>query len=286
MRIAILSDLHVSRYGDTNEPKVQLFGHWFKSGGRVLDGGRFWSNCPDVPKNWKIQRHKLDRHWRALDATGIRRAAAKSGEESLRLQVQVWATADATERAKTSLSETELRGLLAIDPDNTNLRLLQVRRALDRLPVPPDWLCFPGDLTDNGYGYEFITSLFADWFQRGRAIVVPGNHDLNQTMVAPLGIHFEMEPRTTTREDKAARFWPWYRQVTKREPFPGGCSGLIELGENAVAIGLDRVRDLGWPATFHASRNAIGHVGSTALAVPTVNHLVEHACETPDTRVV
>lgn len=44
----------------------------------------------------------------------------------------------------------------------------------------PDVICITGDLTDNGLGYMRIYEALKTWFEAGKVLVVPGNHDLNR----------------------------------------------------------------------------------------------------------
>jgi len=266
MRFAVLADLHISNYGDTNEPRFVQRRPILKVGGAVRDMGIFWTTH-STTCGWKIQQNRISRHWRILDPAGNRRATLAATPDALAGEVERFMAADAGELNY----DDRVERLVGRPPDaalmNTNLNLLVVRRRLEELKPVPEYLIFPGDLTDNGLGkgFELIRRVFDRWFEARRVFIVPGNHDLNKVMIRPLGIQIEMEPETTRREDKEARFWRWYSEVTGLGRFNRGCSDLVWANEDIALVGLDSVADVRRVVAFEASLNAVGRVSSEAL---------------------
>ena len=254
----------MSRYGDTTTPEPIEGRPFLKTGGHVADGGVFWSIVYECA-GWRLEQHRIDRHLRVLDPSGIRRPHRSQDLETLKRVIAVWIDADAQLlRRRTDLG-AGLDHHLKVDPDNTNLRLLQVRRMLDRLRPRPDWLLITGDLTDNGYGYDFLGWALEPWFRAGKVIVVPGNHDLNKTMISPFGVQLHMEPDTTTRRDKERRFWHWYTDALGLGGFPGSISRPIMVGDALACVGVDSVKDVSGQIAFEATRNAVGHIPRGSL---------------------
>jgi len=265
MRIAVLSDLHVSRYGDTNEATAIPGRPWIKMGGDVVDKGVFWRTAVQ-DGGWKIQQNRVDLHWRVVDPDGIRRATNATDQASMERQVRAWRIADARALIHGFPSSLDMIEALTYDPTNTNLRLVQARRALDALSPRPDWVVLCGDQTDNGYGYYLIDHVLRPWVEERRLLVVPGNHDINKTLVAPLGYSFRMEPGTYSRDEKVATFWRWFEAVTGQHPFPEGVSRPVPLADGVFFIGIDSIKDnSSFFGQFAAVRNAIGEVSQSSL---------------------
>ena len=257
MRICFLSDLHVSRYGDTNEAHFSPF---LKIGGQVVDIGILWSTH-ETFEGWKIQENIVSGHWRVLDPDGIRRPTFLTGLDALKKQAEVWCAADAINLVSSPPSNDERMRLLEIDPSNTNLMLFQIRAALDSLDPPADWLVLSGDITDNGYGYFLVNKALQPWFEASRVFVVPGNHDLNRI----IPYYFGMEPGTTTREEKEQRFWSWYKDNMRLPPFSMGCSSSVNAGDGVYLIGLDSVKNVSRSFGIEPMLNAIGEVSQAAI---------------------
>ncbi|MCK5796763.1 MAG: metallophosphoesterase [Deltaproteobacteria bacterium] len=173
MLLLHLSDLHLSRYGET----------------------RKWTQVDEDPDDWE-SLHTW-RHWRIdgqrdrkgrpdklrlVDPVGI--VHTTTGWPSKKEDKAIAAFLElAMERQRTSTDELishrpspeDIDSLLRIDPDNTNLRFLQLLDQL--LPLEPDIIAVTGDLTDNGLGYGLVEHYLEPWIKNRRLLVVPGNHD-------------------------------------------------------------------------------------------------------------
>ena len=189
MRILHLSDLHLSRYGET--------GRWTQRD----ENGAKWE-LVHTWQRWIIEglRDKKDRpeKLRLVDPSGVVhkvRSWPKRDDKTvgalLSLAMERHLTSSENLIAKRPTPE-DLSSLLRVDRSNTNLLFL---RLLDEvLPLEPDLILLTGDATDNGFGYTLIEHYLADWIARGRLLVVPGNHDT-----------YEMFPRKGRKARAAAK---------------------------------------------------------------------------------
>ncbi len=174
MIVLQLSDLHLSRYG---ESKI-----WTE---KADDDGREWTALQRW-KRWQIEgcRDKKDRpdDLRLVDPEGVihkvRGWPSRKEDKAIAALLSI-----AMERHQTSAerlvkrrpSPEDLEAMIRVDPDNTNLRFL---RLVDRInEIGPDVLLLTGDTTDNGFGYGLVAHYLSPWIQAGRFFVVPGNHD-------------------------------------------------------------------------------------------------------------
>lgn len=175
MLLAHLSDLHLSRYGES--------GTWTQ---------RDENSEPEVLQSWRRWQIEglRDRKGRPsklqlVDPEGVIHWSRSWPESSEEKEKKVIAAllARALERHRHSAeelvlqrpSEEDLRALLQVDPDNTNLRFVQLVGSLSALA--PDLVIITGDLTDNGFGYQLVKHYLKPWIDRGRLLAIPGNHD-------------------------------------------------------------------------------------------------------------
>jgi len=173
MRLLHLSDLHLSRYGES--------GTWTNGNG---DDDRW-----EVLQTW--QRWRIEG---LRDRKGRPDKLRLRDPEGLIHKVKSWPSkkqdklvgvllARAMKRHQTSTERLiedrppleELQAMLRVDPGNTNLRFLHV--VDDVVALQPDLIVITGDLTDNGFGYNLIRHYFSPWIDAGRLFTVPGNHD-------------------------------------------------------------------------------------------------------------
>jgi 3',5'-cyclic AMP phosphodiesterase CpdA len=168
-----LSDLHLSRYGET--------GAWLP---QENGGGPAWELLHEIHR-WRVEARRPS--WRKagrlqlVDPEGVVHERRRwSGADDKAIQRLI---ALALERHDTSAERliearptaADLAAQLRLDPLNTNLLFLQM---LDQiLPVSPDLIFLTGDITDNGFGYNLVTHYLAPWIRSGRFFAVPGNHD-------------------------------------------------------------------------------------------------------------
>lgn len=171
MRVLHLSDLHLSRYGES--------GPW-------------------IPRSPQEEAEVLVA-WQRWQVEGLRSRRQKQAKvrlvdpEGVVHRVKSWPRKDdrvirslldlAKERHRTSAERliddppdsAELSELLRHDPVNTNLLFLEMLGQV--LSLDPDLVVITGDTTDNGFGYGLVLHHLEPWARRGCLMVVPGNHD-------------------------------------------------------------------------------------------------------------
>ncbi|MCC6749996.1 MAG: metallophosphoesterase [Deltaproteobacteria bacterium] len=172
MRLAHLSDLHLSRYGET--------GTWTQrgedeEGWEQLHAWQRWSI-----EGLKDKKNRPDRV-RLVDPEGVVhwvKGWPKKDDKLIGSMLSL-----AMERHLTSSENLiknrpapeDLSALLKVDRHNTNLLFLNLLEHLQRLT--PEVIVLTGDMTDNGFGYALIEHYLKPWIDRHRLLVVPGNHD-------------------------------------------------------------------------------------------------------------
>ena len=209
MRLLHLSDLHLSRYGEslTWTQRSQDEVGWQP----VLT----W-------KRWQVEgqldRKGRRRRIRLVDPGGVvhwSRSWPRSGGD----KVVSAMLSRALKRHSTSAAalvadrpdDEDLGALLRVDGQNTNLRFLQVVDFVRELE--PELIAITGDLTENGFGYPLIGHYLGPWIERGRLLVVPGNHDT-----------YDMVPLRGRRARAAAKGGQ-YRAFARRVGMAGGRAG-------------------------------------------------------------
>lgn len=196
MRLLHLSDLHLSRYGES--------GRWIPraddDGAEVLHTWEGWN----VEGLRSPKRRRADR-LRLVDPEGVVhevRSWPKRDDKAI-----THLLSRAMERHRTSAQRLiqdpptpeELRSMLRLDPANTNLRFLEMLEQV--LPLAPDLIAVTGDTTDNGFGYSLVSHKLSPWIQRSRLFVVPGNHD-TYDMIPSRG----RRSRRAAKEERFQRF--------------------------------------------------------------------------------
>ncbi len=184
MVIAHLADLHVSKYG----AKMTAI----KNGRIKIASGAGWKICW-LDEGWHIDRRKATGRMRFLDAYRlvdeegrvhqvIKRRPAMTEKSVLDHLIQLKHVRDKTSSqtlARHFPKPSQVRAMLAEDPDNGNLRFCAVAEALQK--HQPDWVIITGDLTDDGVGYDLIQKGLKSFIKAKRLICIPGNHDLYAT---------------------------------------------------------------------------------------------------------
>lgn len=223
MRLLHLSDLHLSRYGES--------GRWIPQtdaeGTEVLHTWEGWQ----VEGIRSPKRRRADR-LRLVDPEGVvhevRSWPKKDDKPITRLLSR------AMERNRTSArrliedppSPDELRAMLRMDPTNTNLRFLEMLEQI--LPLAPDWIAITGDTTDNGFGYSLVSRYLSPWIERARLLVVPGNHD-TYDMIPSRG-------RRSRRAAKEERFQQFAYDLGLAPEVGGAWTRTVE---DVAFVGLD-----------------------------------------------
>jgi 3',5'-cyclic AMP phosphodiesterase CpdA len=173
MKLCHLSDLHLTRYGE-HRYWTQL--EQSEEGWEKLHGWQGWRI--EGKRDRKQRPEKL----RLVDPGGVVHEVRKWPRGSDDKVVSKMVTV-AMERHMTSVealvqrrpTHEDLRTMLRVDPNNPNLRFLQVCDQV--LAKGPEIVAITGDHTDNGFGYGLIQHFLEPWVKEGRLLVVPGNHD-------------------------------------------------------------------------------------------------------------
>jgi 3',5'-cyclic AMP phosphodiesterase CpdA len=174
MLVLHLSDLHLSRYGET--------GTWTSRDQRDADDWEVLNSW----KRWHVEgcRDRKGRpdDLRLVDPQGVvhkvRNWPARGDDKVISALLAV-----AMERHRTSSERlvqdpptgADLDAMLQVDPGNTNLRFLRLMEQVRELA--PRAILLTGDITDNGFGYGLVRHYMRPWIERDRMFAVPGNHD-------------------------------------------------------------------------------------------------------------
>ncbi len=191
MLVLHLSDLHLSRYGETGTWSVA------ESEDRPGEVLHLW-------ERWRIEglrslRKNRPAKLRLVDPEGVvhkvrswpKRGDDKAVDRLLALAMERHETS-AERLIESQPTPAELQALLRLDPANTNLRFLEMLAQV--LKVEPELIVITGDITDNGFGYDLVRHYLAPWIEQQRLLVVPGNHDT-----------YEMIPRKGRKQRAAAK---------------------------------------------------------------------------------
>ena len=200
MLILHISDLHLSRYGES--------GTWTRREERDND---HWDTV-HTWQRWLIEgvkdRKGRPERLRLVDPSGVihrQRSWPKRDDQAISGLLSM-----AMERHMTSAENLvlerptpeDLVSLLRVDRRNTNLLFLRLLDEITR--IGPDVVVLTGDVTDNGFGYGLVEHYLKPWIQRKRLFVVPGNHDT-----------YDMFPRKGRRARATAKE-EQYRAFAKR----------------------------------------------------------------------
>ncbi len=232
--LAHLSDLHVSAFGDTFHDRL-----------RVVSRSK---NLADTaPSRWELV-------WEAAGWSVLRRIGKKASDielidpdgyshpipskkvvddpEPLARAVFLARRLEARRAASLAKSPPDSRTLdwLAEEtPKNTNLRLLRAARAID---AGVSAVVITGDLTDNGTGYELVSSAFERYRDKGRLFVVPGNHDLYMFPFSGSG-----RPKPTPESKRAA--WRAFAAELGLDLHTSGAWHKVIPEASLLLVGLD-----------------------------------------------
>lgn len=185
--LAHVSDLHVSGFGDTLHDRGRLV----RRSARIADTSETrFATCWEEA-SWRVLR---ERHKKGeivlVDPEGYSHPVPSARETGGLLDPVERAAAKACRleaRRAVTLSgapptEGALAAMLEITPHNANLRCLHAARVVAAHDV--DAVVLTGDCTDDGDGWELVSAAFRRWHERGRLLVIPGNHDLYRFPIA------------------------------------------------------------------------------------------------------
>ncbi len=275
MIVLHLSDLHLTRYGETYM--------WTR---RDQDEGRLWTPI-HTWRRWQVEgardRKGRPEDLRLVDPEGIvHKSRSWPSRRDDRAISDLLATA--MKRHETSAEkliedpppEEDLEPLLRLDPDNTNLLFLRLVKRVER--ISPDVIFITGDITDNGFGYRLVHHYLKPWIKRGRLLVVPGNHD-TYDMIPRMG----RGRRSEIKENSYIAF----AEGIGMEPNKAGLynkllADLAVVGINSCMMPrvplsasgevsseqLNWIRELGKDATFRAARLKVALVHHHILTMP------------------
>lgn len=210
MKIAHLSDFHVSTFGETFHDRA----HAVQRGNQPVDFSADKYLLVWTESGWhifsEINKKEKETLW-VSDPEGYVHQVPKRAEKSLTRKEQLISYARRTHQrwAKTLAtdlpSSEQAQQYLKATPSNTNLRLVLASQFVpqDEFPL----LVVSGDLTDDGDGYELIEAIFAPWIQQGRFLAVPGNHD---RFLFPFASNTRPKP---TRESKGQAWQGFARRL-------------------------------------------------------------------------
>lgn len=275
MIVLHLSDLHLSRYGETVL--------WTR---RDPDDGRDWTPI-HTWQRWQVEgaRDKKGRpqDLRLVDPEGVVHKARSwpsrkdDGAISDLLAAAMKRHETSAERLiQSPPPEEDLEPLIRLDPSNTNLLFLRLIKRVEA--ISPDVIFITGDITDNGFGYALVRHHLAPWIERGRLLVVPGNHDT-----------YDMMPRMGRRrrsEIKEATYQA-FAQAIRMTPNKAGLYNRLLADVAVVGINscmmprvplsasgevsseqLAWIRDLGKDAAFRSARLRVALVHHHILPMP------------------
>jgi Icc protein len=199
--LAHVSDLHVSGFGDTLHDRARLT----KRSARIADTSEaHFATCWEEA-SWRVLRGRqkkkeivlVDPDGYSHPIPGVRESGGlldpveRAAAKACRLEAR-----RARTLATATLSEGALASMLETTPHNANLRCMRAARVVAEHNV--DAVVITGDCTDDGEGWELIEGAFRQWHQRGRLLVIPGNHDLYRFPIAS-----SARPRPTEASKRA-----------------------------------------------------------------------------------
>ncbi len=233
--LAHVSDLHVSGFGDTLHDRARLV----KRSARIADTSEARFTTLWEEGSWRVLRERTKKREVVLvDPDGYSHPVPSARESGGLLDPVERAAAKAcrleARRAKTLAlappTEGALAAMLETTPHNANLRCLRAARVVAEHDV--DAVVVTGDCTDDGDGWELVSGAFQRWHERGRLLVIPGNHDLYRFPIAS-----SARPRPT-EESKLAR-WKAFAAEAGLELQPCGAWVKVLDDGNAIVAGLN-----------------------------------------------
>ena len=232
--LAHVSDLHVSTFGDTFHDRANIV----KRSAHIADSSahrwsELWSEA-----GWRVLREREGKKLQILDPDGYAHPAPGRKDLPHLLDPVERAAARACQlearRAHTLAAHAPTDGALAIlaetTPKNSNVRLVRAARRVIASEV--DAVAITGDLTDDGDGYELVSSVFEPFRANHRLYAIPGNHD--RYLFPMTG---SVRPKATA--ESKARAWRGFAERLSLRLDPCG-AWYEEVPEAGVAIlGMD-----------------------------------------------
>jgi 3',5'-cyclic AMP phosphodiesterase CpdA len=233
--LAHVSDLHVSAFGDTLHDR----GRMVRRSARIADASELrFATCWEEA-SWRVlrARHKKKevilvdpegyshRIPSVRESGGLLDPVERAAAKACRLEAR-----RAPTLASGPPSEGALAAMLETTPHNANLRCLRAARVVAEHGV--DAVVMTGDCTDDGDGWDLVEGAFRAWHQRGRLLVIPGNHDLYRFPIAS-----SARPRPT-EASKLAR-WHAFAASAGLELEPCGAWARVFADAGVVIAGLN-----------------------------------------------
>lgn len=249
MRIAHLSDIHVSRLGSTLT----------QARGIVREAGDGWEPIQEE-EGWRIEMQRaagrtfarfdqfrlVDDEDVVLETTKVKGQSEGAVIDELVHSMNIRRRSSAANLAADLPDAAELAHLLTENPSNNNLRLCAIAAQL--IADDPDYVLITGDLTDDGVGYRLVESALAPFIAERRLVVIPGNHDIYAS--PPLVTKKAL--RKTVAEKR--RLWGAFAQ---RIGQPMATSFVRDLGQGVVLACLDSAHPPSIPGS--ASGEVLAH---------------------------
>jgi 3',5'-cyclic-AMP phosphodiesterase len=233
--LAHVSDLHVSTFGDTFHDRKGLVKRSKVPATSQGEPVGSW-------KHWRVVRAFESGKLQLIDAQGY---GYTLGPKIVSADAAARVAAGLEERRSDVLArqlpnDGELATMLGKAPHNANLRLLLAANELRARK--PDAVFITGDVTDDGFGWELVSAVFAPWIEKKRLFVVPGNHDVYTFPMQSSG-----RPKPT-KESKRQAWRAFAAQIgIELDPVGAWFHALAEA--STVLVGLDSCAN-GQPAFF------------------------------------
>lgn len=223
MQLLHLSDLHLSRYGESRK--------WMQS----EDEEEGW-NVVHSWRHWRIEgshdRKGRPDKLRLIDPSGVvhtTRSWPKKEDKAIAALLELAMKRHATS-AETLIeqrpSSEDLQSMLRVDPANTNLRFLELVDLV--LPLNPRVIALTGDITDNGLGYALVEHYLKPWIEDKRLLVVPGNHDT-----------YDMFPGKKRKQRRSAKIERYHKFAESVDMLPGNSGAFVRRIDDMAFVGLN-----------------------------------------------
>ena len=234
--LAHVSDLHVSEFGDTFHDRLRIVKR--TTNPAAIDPAKFevaweeagWRVLHEIGKRRaKIMLVDPDGYAHGIpgakESGGMIDPVERAAAKALRLESR-----RAPSLARSLPSPPVVKHLFEATPKNANVRLLRAIPIVEEANV--DAVVITGDITDDGAGFELVSSAFARWRDKGMLFAIPGNHDL---FLFPM--RGSNRPRPTHESKRAA--WQAFAASIGLDLDPCGAWKRIMPEHDTAIVGLD-----------------------------------------------